>query len=460
MHSSTETRSLAEQLHHCANCVRAVLQGQSLAEAMPKVPKAVRPGVQALTFRVMRRLGIARALMGLLVQRQPDKPTAALLLTGIVLLLDAQAHARDEQLEEGVPLYAAHTVVDQLVEAAKKAKSTRSKAPFLNGCLRRLMRENEALVAQAMASGDEAQWNHPAWWVTRLRQDYPEQWQQVLQADLHPGPMTLRVNRRKTSLADMQAAMTETGVTARPVGANGLVLSKPLPVERIPGFMSGVCSVQDAAAQIAAPLLIEGLNLRPESGRLRVLDACAAPGGKTAHLLELADLDVLALDVDPVRCERIGDNLKRLGLQTEVRSADAGDTAGWWDGELFDAILLDAPCSAAGIARRHPDVLWLRRDTDIAALAQQQKRLLDALWPLLRPGGRLVYATCSVFKAEGQEQADAFLGRHTDALVRPSPGHLLPSRLSSSGQLDDNQSGEYDGFFYACFDKQDASGAA
>ncbi len=458
MQAPIETRTLAEQVKHSAECVCAVQRGQSLADVMPRVPAHLRPGVQALTFRVLRRLGLGQALAKLLAQRSPDKATSALLITGVVLLIDALAQADGELLSEDVPVYAVHTVVDQVVEAAKKSRATASKAAFLNGCLRRLMREKPGLMQRALASGEEAQWNHPRWWIERVRRDYPDQWEALLAADLRPGPMTIRVNSRQMTVAEMQRALSEQGVQSRVVGEHGLCLSRPLPVDRLPGFASGSCSVQDAAAQLAAPLLLEGV--RRQAQPLRVLDACAAPGGKTAHLLELEDMVLTALDVDSARCGRMADNLARLGLSAEVRVADAGEPQSWWDGQLFDAILLDAPCSAAGIARRHPDVLWLRRETDISALATQQTRLLEALWPLLRPGGRLVYATCSVFKAEGQDQVDAFLGRHTEALARSSPGHLLPLALSSGDQLDDNESGVYDGFFYASLDKRDTSGGA
>jgi 16S rRNA (cytosine967-C5)-methyltransferase len=207
--------------------------------------------------------------------------------------------------------------------------------------------------------------------------------------------------------------------------------------------------VQDAGAQLAAELLVQGL---PE--RARILDACAAPGGKTAHGCELKpQARVLALDVDPVRCERIHQNLQRLGLQAEVRATDAGDPAAWWDGQPFDAILLDAPCTASGIVRRHPDVRWLRRESDIAQLAAQQKRLLTALWPLLSPGGRLVYCTCSVFRAEGEGQIAAFLAHNSTALLQPGPGHLLPRDRASQGALPDNQPSDHDGFFYAVLQK-------
>jgi 16S rRNA (cytosine967-C5)-methyltransferase len=222
-------------------------------------------------------------------------------------------------------------------------------------------------------------------------------------------------------------------------------------VHEIPGFDEGLVSVQDAAAQLAAPLLLDGLV--GKGGPLRVLDACAAPGGKTAHLLEIADVAVTALDIDPVRCERIGDTLRRIGLQAKVVAADAAQPSTWWDGMPFDAILLDAPCTASGIVRRHPDVRWLRRESDIAQLAAQQARLLDALWPLLAVGGRMLFCTCSVFRAEGEAQMQTFVAHNKDAALRPAPGHFLPQSGAKGDSVPDNPESDHDGFFYALLEK-------
>jgi 16S rRNA (cytosine967-C5)-methyltransferase len=186
---------------------------------------------------------------------------------------------------------------------------------------------------------------------------------------------------------------------------------------------------------------------------LAILDACAAPGGKTAHLLELADARVTALDIDPARCERIHETLGRLGLQADVLSADAGQPSKWWDGRLFDAVLLDAPCTASGIVRRHPDVRWLRRESDIAQLAALQARLLAVLWPLVKPGGALLYCTCSVFRAEGEVQAQTFVAHNRDAVLRPAPGHLVPRTGANGNAVPDNLTGDYDGFYYALLEK-------
>jgi 16S rRNA (cytosine967-C5)-methyltransferase len=226
------------------------------------------------------------------------------------------------------------------------------------------------------------------------------------------------------------------------------VLDRPRDVHAIPGFDQGLLSVQDAAAQLAAQLLLDGLPV-PSSRKLRVLDACAAPGGKTAHLLERCDADVVALDIDAQRCRRVEDTLERLGLQGRVVTADAADVQAWWDGEPFDAVLLDAPCTASGIVRRHPDVRWLRRPGDLPNLAAQQQRLLDALWPLVRPGGRLLYCTCSVFRDEGERRIQSFVAHHKAARLLPAPGHLLPQDGAKVQGVRDNPEGDHDGFFYA-----------
>ena len=437
--SQRQAPRLSDQLHDVAGCVLAVERGRSLTDVLPQVPPGLRPGVQSLTFQVLRHLGTARAVARLLARRPPAPEVQALLHTALALLIgDGQGAS-----------YAPHTLVDQAVDAAKRGRDTRMQAGFLNACLRRYLRESVALLGQARQE-PAALWNHPAWWIERVRRDHPDHWESILAANNRPGPMALRVNRRRVTRDGYAVRLAEQGIGATPLGDDGLLLDAPYPVERLPGFAEGLCSVQDGAAQLAAGLLLDGWD--GTAGGC-VLDACAAPGGKTAHLLERADLDLLALDVDPRRCERIHQNLARLGLRAEVRAADAGDPPGWWDGRPFDAILLDAPCTASGIVRRHPDVRWLRRPGDVEQLVAIQRHLLDTLWPLLKPGGRLVYCTCSVFRAEGQEQVEAFLERHTDALALPSPGHLRPGTVVAKGEFNDNDPGGYDGFFYACMHK-------
>jgi 16S rRNA (cytosine967-C5)-methyltransferase len=353
---------------------------------------------------------------------------------------------------------------------------------FVNAVLRNALRQGASLQQQVL-KGPEGRHNHPAWWVRRLERDWPQQAHAIMQASqVHP-PMTLRAHARHGGLKALAPALESAGVgwlapalpqSAMASGAQAPSLSqaaaleRALPVDQIPGFAQGHWSVQDAAAQLAAPLLIHGLGARLGGlgHRPRVLDACAAPGGKTAHLLEIADLDLWALDADAQRLERVRENLQRLQLpwpegggQVALKAADARDVKNWWDGQPFDAVLLDAPCSASGIVRRHPDARWLRRESDIPALARLQAELLDALWPLLRPGGCLLYATCSVFKDEGSHQIDAFLQRHglSNSAVDPSsPGHLLPlvDNPSSGAEFAPGRpQPACDGFFYALLHK-------
>jgi 16S rRNA (cytosine967-C5)-methyltransferase len=414
--------------------VQGVLAGRSLTELIASVPAAARPGTQALAFDALRRLGGAQAVRAIAVPKPPPREVDALLVTALALLWPQTR-----------PPYPDHTLVDQAVHAARQR--TPAAAAFINAVLRRFVREREALAAAAERDPVGA-FNHPLWWIERLKRDWPSHWQALLtQAGERP-PMTLRVNVRRGSVPAYVQRLATAGRPARVLQGGAVLLDEPCPVHELPGFTEGDVSVQDAAAQRAAPLLLgEGLP-----AGARVLDACAAPGGKAAHLLELAELDLLALDADPLRLARVQQTLTRLHLAATLRAGDARQPATWWDGRPFDAILLDAPCSASGIVRRHPDIRWLRRAEDINALARVQVALLDALWPLLAPGGRLLYATCSVFKAEGQAQIDAFLQRAGPGNVRvdpASPGHLLGLPDNGSAGLPSAS----DGFFYALLHK-------
>jgi 16S rRNA (cytosine967-C5)-methyltransferase len=431
---------LSRLIGHTADAVQAVRAGQSLNEALARCPTEARPGTQALAFQVMRTLGSAQAVRQMLAPKAPPPAVDALLLTVLALLWP--------DVDQGA-IYAPHTVVNQAVEAAKQR--TKASASFINAVLRRFLRERDALVA-AVQADPVARYNHPRWWIERLQADWPTQWEAVLQAANRHPPMTLRVNARRDTASHYVQRLAEAGIEAGAVGPQAVLLTTPQPVQRLPGFAEGDVSVQDAAAQLAASLLIgDGLP-----AGARVLDACAAPGGKTAHLLELADLDVLALDSDAVRLKRVQETLSRLGLSAHMLAADAREPTAWWDGRPFDAILLDAPCSASGIVRRHPDVRWLRRASDIPTLARTQAQLLDALWPLLRPGGRLLYCTCSVFKAEGQAVIDAFLQRESAASLAPqpaSPGHLLPLPDNEGNGAAPGSGASPDFFFYALLAK-------
>ena len=437
---------LWRQLQLTAVALASIRAGTSGSVAFEAVEPAMRPGVQALGFQVLRWLGRAEALRRHLAKRTPPPLPDALLCTALALAWDA----------ERAP-YEPFTLVDQAVEAAKRNPATRAQASFINACLRRFLRERDELV-EVTDHEPVAQWNHPRWWIERLKRDHPRDWQRVLAADNAQAPMTLRVNVQKSTVASYLLELEAVGLGASRVGASGLQLVRARPVQQLPGFADGASSVQDAAAQLAAPLLLEGLlPAKAGAAPLRVLDACAAPGGKTAHLLEMAApgaIDVVALEVDAVRSRRIDETLGRLGLRAQVVVADAARPAGWWDGTPFDAILLDAPCTASGIVRRHPDVRWLRRESDTPQLAAQQAALLASLWPLVRPGGRLLYCTCSVFREEGSQQIDAFLAHNTDARLLPSPGHLLPQSGANARGVPDNASGDHDGFFYALLEKR------
>ena len=440
MSVAVQSPPLWQLLQQTGAAVQAVLAGKSLTAQLQALPPALRPGVQALSFQVMRQLGQAQALRVLLAPRKPSAAVNALLCTALALTGE-EAHAP----------YPGHTLVSQAVEAARRQRQTQAQAGFINACLRRFLRERDTLLAQTH-SDPQARWNHPVWWIERLRCDHPQHWQSLLEQAQKPAPMTLRVNLQRGTVAQYQQRLAAAGLpSAQAVGPCGLQLQQAVPVQQLPGFELGEVSVQDAAAQLAAPLLLQDVPPRPG---LRILDACAAPGGKTGHLLEMRpDAQVLALEIDADRCERIHQNLQRLSVHADVRQADAGQTQTWWDGRPFDAILLDAPCTASGIGRRHPDVRWLRRPEDSAQLARTQAMLLDRLWPLLVPGGRLVYCTCTVFKSEGVDVIQAFLQRNTQARLKPSPGHLLPGALLAGGSVGDNGLGEHDWFYYALLEK-------
>ena len=464
---------LWRQLQGAASILMAVRDGQSMTAALTDVDAALRPGVQALSFHALRWLGRAEALRQQLANRPPPPEADALLCVALALSWSDTGNEIGAQFSDRPPLgksatlasspvreatgvgamYTSHTLVDQAVEAAKRSEATTHQANFINGCLRRFLREREALVAKTDAN-PQAVWNHPQWWIDRLRKDYPQDWQAILRANNARASLILRVNERKTTLAQYLSALDAMNIVSKSVGKQGVILTTAQSVAGLPGFAEGHFSVQDAAAQLAAPLLLNGLvAANGSTAAFKVLDACAAPGGKTAHLLELADCEVTALDIDARRCERITQNLNRLGLQANLVIGDASRPADWWDGQLYDAILLDAPCTASGIVRRHPDVRWLRRPTDVAQLAGIQAQLLDTLWPLLRPGGRLLYCTCSVFRAEGGNQLQTFVTRHKDVLIRSAPGHLLPQSGVQATGLPDNLPGEHDGFYYALLEK-------
>ncbi|RJF97470.1 16S rRNA (cytosine(967)-C(5))-methyltransferase RsmB [Noviherbaspirillum saxi] len=423
--------SLAFSLLGAARAVTKVKSGTALPQALASVfaqdnpsPQA-RGAMQDIAYRTMRQLGRAEALLGLLAKKAPSPPELhGLLCTALALILHTG---------EDAP-YESFTVVDQAVNACAADPGMAHAKGMVNAVLRRFLRERDALLAQ-IATVPAAQWNYPGWWIDSIRTAYPAQWQAILNAGNTTPPLTLRVNRRKSTVDDYLALLDAQGIAARAIGPCAVRLARPIPVDQIPGFADGVVSVQDAAAQLAAPLL----DLHDG---MRVLDACAAPGGKTGHILEQATVDLLALDSDARRLTRISENLERLGLGATLRQGDAAER-GWWDGRPFDRILADVPCTASGIVRRHPDIRWLRRKADAAQLASVSARILDNLWQMLRPDGTLLFVTCSLWPQESEAQAAAFAVRN-GALRLSAPGQLLP--VSEAQQ-------DHDGLFYALFQK-------
>ncbi|MDB5810547.1 MAG: sun protein [Betaproteobacteria bacterium] len=336
---------------------------------------------------------------------------------------------------------APYAIVDHAVSGATGLGKPQA-AGLINAVLRNFLRKREALLAKAAAT-DSGRYAYPHWWIEKLRMQYPRDFAHILTAgNLHP-PMTLRVNRRRTTRAAYLDLLAQNDLAATPVGIDGLTLALAVGIERLPGFADGFVSVQDAAAQLAAPLL----DVEPG---MRVLDACAAPGGKTTHLLELAELELIAVDQDEKRLERVRQNLSRLDMNAELMCADVNDIDAWWDGQPFHRVLADVPCSASGVVRRHPDIKWLRRASDIAQFAKQQRRMLDSLWRLVASGGKLLYTTCSVFQEENSLQVADFLVRHADAKQLPLSGVNTVDGTPDGQLLPDN---EHDGFFFALLQK-------
>lgn len=418
--------SLAFSLRAAARAVAAVIGGRNLDAALAalELPAAVRPAVMDLSYTTLRRYGRGDFLLARLM----DRPPGDVELRGLLLAALCRLELRREET---------HTTVDQAVTAAATLARGKYKA-LVNGVLRNFLRRCDELTA-AVAGDEAARWQHPAWWLVQLRGAYPEHWREIAEAGNGRAPMTLRINRRRTATADYCAMLAAADIGATALGDSAVKLDKPVPVDRLPGFAAGLVSVQDWGAQQAALLL-------DARAGMRVLDACAAPGGKSAHLLELADVELTALELDAARAGRIGENLDRLGLAAEVQVADCRELAAWWDGRRFDRILADVPCSASGVARRHPDIKWLRRPTDVARCAAMQGQILDALWQTLAPGGTMLYATCSLFPDENAGQVAAFVARHGDA-----------RRLTTHGEHNDWQltpDADHDGFYYALLAKR------
>lgn len=420
--------SLAQSFVWSAELVAGVFEGANLTDAFermqaahPDWSEASRGAVRDLAWSTLRDFRRGGAVLDRLLHTPPAVPVHALLLVALRRL-----RQRPEQ---------AHTVVDQAVQAA--AVIMPGLKNLVNGVLRNALRQREQWPRWE-AEDPEARHGFPSWWIARVRAAHPEQWEAVLAAGNTRPPMAVRVNPRRSTAEGALAALAAAGVDARRLENDALLLETPLPVSRLPGYAEGRVSVQDAGAQWAARLL------DPQPGE-RVLDACSAPGGKTAHLLERADIDLLALELDPARARRVEHTLARLGLAARLAVADCREVRAWWDGRAFDRILADVPCSASGVVRRHPDIKWLRRDTDIVHFAAQQAEILEALWHTLAPGGTMLYVTCSVFDEENAAQIARFCARHADA-----------QRLSIQGRPDLQllPDDEHDGFYFALLRKR------
>ena len=435
MSASTQTAALPRLT--AARLVHAVVNGgESLSAVLVPGLKIIddprqRALAQELTFGTLRwylRLQTVSAQLISKPLKKKDRDVEALIMVGLyqLLMLDIPAHA----------------AVSETVQAARSMGKTWA-AGLVNAVLRNAVRRSKDLLAVADRQ-PAGRWAYPDWWVRRLQQDWPNDWQAILEAGNQRPPMVLRVNALQGDRDDYLRRLDEAGIEAHamPLVGQAVMLRKPVPVDALPGFRDGALSVQDAAAQLSAGLL----DLQPGQ---RVLDACAAPGGKTGHLLEAgAQADkLLAIDNNASRMEKVIDNLQRLKLNAELVVADAADVERWWDGQPFDRILLDAPCSASGVVRRHPDIKLLRCEEDIDALAQEQQRLLGALWPLLASGGILLYVTCSVFRQENSDSVQRFLQDNPDA-VETMPGVDWGHPQAAGRQLLPGELGT-DGFYYA-----------
>lgn len=424
MTKSINLRSLSAQLIE-----RVVDKGESLNTALPTAQKKLSDKdsalVQEICFGVLRTLPQLEALIGKLMERP---------LTGKQRVLHYLIMVGLYQLEyTRVP---AHAALAETVAGAEVLKRTSLKG-LLNGVLRQFQRQREELLA-SIKDGPQ-RYLHPGWLLKRLQHAWPEQWQQIVEANNLRPPMWLRVNRQHQDRDAWLDKLVDGGRNAQPADdvPDALRLDAPAPVSQLPGFDQGWVTVQDLSAQRCA------LLLEPQNGE-QILDLCAAPGGKTTHILEIApEAEVMAVDVDAQRLKRVEENLQRLGMKADVKQGDGRTPQQWCGDRQFDRILLDAPCSATGVIRRHPDIKWLRRDRDIAELAKLQSDILDAVWPHLKPGGTLIYATCSILPEENHQQIDAFLQRQHDAQaesLRDAPANGLQVFPQAEGG---------DGFFYA-----------
>ncbi len=430
---SARSLPLSEAITISAQAIGEVMAGRSLTEVLGQLDVHERPIVQSLTFDALRKWIRSHELIVQFIPKPPPASVDYLLSVAIALFLQGNQDGKG---------YATHTIVDQAVKACSEYEPTMYAKGLVNAVLRKVSVLVQPPEGEKRYPPDPITMFVPPWWRANLKKNYSKVWAALLIQQAQRAPLILRVNAKQYDRSQYQELLTQAGIYSKPIEElfgvklnSALLLSEPVPVSDLPGFYGGAVSVQDAGAQLAAILL------DPKSGEL-ILDACAAPGGKTAHLLELADCEVVALELDGERLGKIGGNLDRLRLPSDRVRITRGDAskAAWWDGRLFDKILLDAPCSASGIVSRHPDIPFLRREADVNSLQQRQRSILAQAWKMLRQDGLLLYVTCSVFPEEGESQAAWFAAEHSNALRLSAPGQILPS-------------GTNDGFFYALFKK-------
>lgn len=429
---SHNTRALAALC-----CFQVIDQGKSLSEALPQAQQQLSNPqdsalLQEICFGVMRQLPQLETVCQQLMEKPLIKqlrPLQFLLYVGIYQLKFMR-----------IP---DHAAISETVEAARSLKG-QALTKLINAVLRNVQRQPQLFDFEQ--APDAVKYNHPGWLITELQHAYPAQWQTILQASQQKAPLWLRVNISQISPSDYTIALEQAGIAFSqplPQLPAAILLAEACDITTLPGYQQGWFSVQDAAAQFAARFL-------QAENQHHVLDACCAPGGKTCHILELApEATLLALDKDPQRLHRVHDNLQRLGLNAQVQAADAATPQSWWNGQLFDRILLDVPCSATGVIRRHPDIRWLRKKADIAQLAATQQQILQQIWPLLAPGGVLLYATCSILPAENRQQIIHFLQQTADAELLPLP---IDDVQDHGWQILPGQH-NMDGFFYALLRK-------
>jgi len=411
--------------------INQVLNGRNLNQVLSDVMKSLpeltsqqRGALQDISYGTLRFYGQLSSVLDVLLSKPiQDIQIRYLLLVALYQLQYSKA--------------AQHAVVDFAVNTVRKRNPAAS--GLVNAVLRNFLRNKKALLADSTRT-EAGRYSYPQWWINEIKSQYGEFAEAILFAGNQHPPMSLRVNRNRTTVADYLSLLAQNGVQACVVEPDAILLENPMPVDKLPGFMDGLVSVQDAGAQYAARFL----DIRDG---MRVLDACAAPGGKSAHLLESTQIELVALDKDAHRLQRVRENLQRLRLDATLLTGDAAQPANWWDGKPFQRILADVPCSATGVVRRHPDIKWLRRASDIENFAQQQQHILNALWPLLDARGKLLYVTCSVFGRENQQVINEFLRCHADATQLN-----LAAPEMKQGQLLPND--QHDGFFYALLHKQ------